>query len=82
VQNVDRSPADAAIATAILSLTSSLGIDTTAEGVEREGQLEWLRQRGCQEGQGFLVSRALSPAEFTRRYVVPRQEPGAGISTL
>jgi diguanylate cyclase len=78
IQNVDRSPADAAIATAILSLTSSLGLDTTAEGVERTEQLEWLRRNGCQEGQGFLVSRPLSPAEFTRRYVVTRQSGGHG----
>jgi diguanylate cyclase (GGDEF)-like protein len=73
VQNVDRSASDAAIATAILSLTSSLGIAATAEGVEREAQLSWLRERGCQEGQGFLVAGALSPGEFTRRYVEPRR---------
>jgi diguanylate cyclase (GGDEF)-like protein len=77
IQNVDRSPADAAIATAILSLTSSLGLDTTAEGVEREEQLQWLRQHGCQEGQGYLISRPLSPTEFTRRYVAPAQKPAA-----
>lgn len=74
VESVDRSPADAAIATAILSLTTSLGIAATAEGVERKEQLEWLRQHGCQEGQGYLVARPLAAAEFTRRYVAPSQE--------
>ena len=69
VQNVDRSSADAAIASAILSLATSLGVTVTAEGIERDAQLDWLRERGCQEGQGFLLSRPLTPWEFTRRYV-------------
>jgi diguanylate cyclase (GGDEF)-like protein len=71
VQNVDRSPADAAVASAILSLASSLNLGVVAEGIERDGQLEWLRQRGCHEGQGFLLSKPLSPWEFTRRHVSP-----------
>jgi len=71
VHNVDRSPADAAVASAILSLASSLGLAVTAEGIERPEQLEWLRERGCHEGQGFLLSRPLSPWRFTERYVMP-----------
>jgi diguanylate cyclase len=71
VQNVDRSPADAAVASAILSLASSLNLGVVAEGIERPEQLEWLRQRGCHEGQGFLLSKPLSPWEFTRRHVSP-----------
>jgi len=71
VQNVDRSPGDAAIASAILSLASNLGLTVTAEGIERPEQLEWLRERGCHEGQGYLLSRPLSPWDFTQRYVTP-----------
>lgn len=47
IQNVDRSQADAAVASAILSLGKNLNLVVTAEGVERSGQLEWLRSRGC-----------------------------------
>jgi EAL domain-containing protein (putative c-di-GMP-specific phosphodiesterase class I) len=72
VQNVDRSPADAAVASAILSLAASLDLEVTAEGIERAEQLEWLRQRGCHEGQGFLLSRPLAPWDFTQRYVLPQ----------
>ncbi len=57
VTNVDRSPQDAAVASAILSLGRSLGVTVTAEGIERAAQLEWLRARGCDEVQGFLLSR-------------------------
>jgi diguanylate cyclase (GGDEF)-like protein len=69
VNNVDRSASDAAIANAILSLGASLNLIVTAEGVERPGQLEWLRSRGCHEAQGFLLSRPLSAAELERRFL-------------
>jgi diguanylate cyclase len=43
VHNVDRSACDGAIANAILSLGKRLNLIVTAEGIERSGQLEWLR---------------------------------------
>src|SRR4029077_17112261 len=67
VQNVDCSASDAAIANAILSLGVSLNLVVTAEGVERTGQLEWLRARGCNEVQGFLLSKPLSAQELEQR---------------
>jgi diguanylate cyclase len=69
VHNVDRSASDAAVANAILSLGESLGLIVTAEGVERLGQLEWLRRRGCHEVQGFLLSRPLVAAELEERFL-------------
>ncbi|MBL8269626.1 EAL domain-containing protein, partial [Steroidobacter sp.] len=71
VTNVDRSPSDAAVANAILSLAESLKLIVTAEGVERPGQLEWLRSRGCQEVQGFLLSKPLSAADLEARFLAP-----------
>ena len=47
-----------AIVRAILSLGSSLGITITAEGVETEAELACLKSEGCNEGQGFLFSKA------------------------
>jgi diguanylate cyclase (GGDEF)-like protein len=69
VHNVDRSASDGAVANAILSLGKSLSVVVTAEGVERTGQLEWLRARGCEEAQGFLLSRPLSALELERSYL-------------
>lgn len=69
VQNVDHSVADAAIVAAILSLGESLHLTTTAEGIERKTQLEWLRDRGCHEGQGFYLSRPLSSLRLQQRFL-------------
>jgi EAL domain-containing protein (putative c-di-GMP-specific phosphodiesterase class I)/GGDEF domain-containing protein len=75
VREVDRSPGDAAVANAILSLAESLKLVVTAEGVERPEQLEWLRARGCHEVQGFLLSKPLSAADFEARFFPAASEP-------
>jgi diguanylate cyclase len=69
VSSVDRSLEGAAIASAILSLGKNLGVTVTAEGIERTGQLDWLRARGCDEVQGFLLSRPLSAYDLEQRYL-------------
>jgi diguanylate cyclase len=79
VDNLDRSASDAAIANAILSLGESLNVTITAEGIERKGQLEWLRRRGCHEAQGFLLSMPLSARDLEQRFLLP-QTPDAELS--
>jgi diguanylate cyclase (GGDEF)-like protein/PAS domain S-box-containing protein len=53
-----------AIVRAISGLGRSLNITTTAEGVETEDQLDWLRAEGCNEVQGFLFSAARPAREI------------------
>ena len=53
-----------AIITAISSLARSLGIATTAEGVETAEQLDFLRAQGCTQAQGFLFSPARPIADL------------------
>ena len=74
VRNVDTSASDAAIANAILSLAKTLGLVVTAEGIERPSQLEWLRKRGCDEVQGFLLARPLAAAELEAGYLSRRDD--------
>ena len=69
VNNLDRSASDAAVAAAILSLGESLQVAVTAEGVERQSQLEWLKRRGCQEVQGYLLSMPLSAAHLEAKFL-------------
>ena len=49
-----------AIVTAIIQMAHSLKLVTVAEGVESRAQLDALRQLGCRQFQGFLVSRPLA----------------------
>jgi diguanylate cyclase (GGDEF)-like protein/PAS domain S-box-containing protein len=53
-----------AIIQAIINLGSNLGIPTLAEGVATKKQLEWLRQTGCTEMQGYLFSRPVPASEI------------------
>ena len=46
-----------AVCTAIITLAQSLGRIVVAEGVEEAQQLAWLRNRGCDLAQGFLLAR-------------------------
>jgi diguanylate cyclase (GGDEF)-like protein len=46
-----------AVVTAILELAAALGMETVAEGVESPAQREFLIERGCTYGQGFLLGR-------------------------
>jgi EAL domain-containing protein (putative c-di-GMP-specific phosphodiesterase class I) len=48
----------------VMRLGSSLGMITTAEGVETEEQLDLLRAEGCMQVQGFLFSKAVPAAEI------------------
>ncbi|WP_145134661.1 EAL domain-containing protein [Roseomonas gilardii] len=49
-----------AIVEAVLAMSSNLGMEVTAEGVETEEQLRFLQHRACDEVQGFLLGRPMS----------------------
>jgi len=51
------------IVKAIIGLSSSLGLPTTAEGIETTANADTLRALGCTLGQGFLFSRAVPGTE-------------------
>lgn len=55
---------DAAIASTIVSLGKNLALDVVAEGVESMEQRNFLESVGCQAFQGYLISKALEPAQY------------------
>jgi EAL domain-containing protein (putative c-di-GMP-specific phosphodiesterase class I) len=54
---------DRAIAAAIITLSRSMKINVTAEGVESLPQLLFLQENECHDAQGFLLSKALAASE-------------------
>jgi diguanylate cyclase (GGDEF)-like protein/PAS domain S-box-containing protein len=65
---VDRSTtnsADAVVATAIISLAKRLRHRVVAEGVETPAQVAFLRDQGCDEGQGYYFARPARAGQFT-----------------
>lgn len=62
VSNLPGNSESLAVAKAIVSLARSLGLKTTAEGVETQGQMDALVKLGCSEYQGYLLGRPM-PAD-------------------
>jgi diguanylate cyclase (GGDEF)-like protein len=73
VAGIEGNDADRSIVVSLVGLAHSLGMTAVAEGVETTGQLELLREVGCERGQGYLWSPAVPAAEAERLLF----EPGA-----
>jgi diguanylate cyclase (GGDEF)-like protein len=63
VQAMAENPESAAIVRALVGLGSGLGLTVAAEGVQNEQQQTMLLNEGCQQGQGYLFSQAVSADE-------------------
>jgi EAL domain-containing protein (putative c-di-GMP-specific phosphodiesterase class I)/CheY-like chemotaxis protein len=59
VGNMHANSSDRVLVEKTIEIGHELGMTVTAEGVETEAQLEFLRRKGCDRAQGFLFSRAL-----------------------
>jgi diguanylate cyclase (GGDEF)-like protein/PAS domain S-box-containing protein len=63
VRDLDSSPDDRAIARAIISLAHELDVRVIAEGVETVQQRDFLQANGCDEMQGYWLSRPVPPQQ-------------------
>jgi EAL domain-containing protein (putative c-di-GMP-specific phosphodiesterase class I) len=66
-----------AIVRAIVNLGKGLGVIVTAEGIETEAELSFLRAEGCHQGQGFLFSKARPNDEVMRLLEAQRRDSPA-----
>lgn len=66
VQDLPQDKDDATLTQTIINLAKSLDIGLVAEGVETEAQVEFLLDRDCTVGQGYLFSRPIPAHEFTQ----------------
>jgi predicted signal transduction protein with EAL and GGDEF domain len=79
---VEDDPAAASIVEAVVAMGRRLGLRIVAEGVDSTGQAERIRELGCDEIQGFLISQPLDAKELGdfRRYWRSLQEQNSGKS--
>lgn len=68
VMGIGQNAGDEAIIRTVMELAGSLGLEVIAEGVESTEQSDFLAQLGCQQLQGYLHGRAVSPDEFRARW--------------
>jgi EAL domain-containing protein (putative c-di-GMP-specific phosphodiesterase class I) len=64
IATIDGSARSQAITRAIIALCQSLGLEVTAEGVERHEQLAWLLGYPAMHLQGYLLSPPVSEADL------------------
>ncbi|MDQ2697038.1 MAG: EAL domain-containing protein [Pseudomonadota bacterium] len=67
VRHIATDPDDAAIAVTVIAMAHAMKLRVVAEGVETQEQLDFLRAHGCDEVQGFYLSRPLPAGEFAQR---------------
>jgi len=73
IRDAITNPDDATIALSMINLAHSLKLKVVAEGVETEGQLNFLRSHGCDEMQGYYFARPLPVEECTRALIEDRR---------
>ena len=64
IKGIQSETADSPIVTAIVAMAHSLNLRVVMEGVETQCQLQFSRDRGCDEYQGFLFSEPVPSGEF------------------
>jgi len=77
VRNMLTDANDYTIVTTIIAMADSLGLKTTAEGVEQPEQAQALLALHCDSAQGHLYGRPEAPASFAQRWLQPPRGPAS-----
>ena len=65
VTNLPADSDDVAIVGAAIDLAHNLGLQVIAEGVETQDGLDWLAENGCEQAQGYLISKPMPAEQFS-----------------
>jgi diguanylate cyclase (GGDEF)-like protein len=71
INNSNQDKNNTIILEAIIKLSKSLSIKTIAEGIETKAQYNFLKEMGCDKGQGFYMSKPLAESELLSRVLKP-----------
>jgi len=74
VSRMDRDHETHEIVRVIIMLAHTLGLEVVAEGVETRGQLDLLRQLGCERAQGYLFSKPVDHVAIQKLLEINRTE--------
>ncbi|MDB5895549.1 MAG: GGDEF-domain containing protein, partial [Rhodoferax sp.] len=66
VKDLPGTSEDGAIASAIVTLAQNLRLEIVAEGIETAPQANWLKQAGCEFGQGYFFSRPIEAEQLEK----------------
>ncbi len=80
IQAITADGDERAIASAVIAMAENMRLQVTAEGVETDNQLEYLRDNRCEEIQGFYISRPMPP-EDADAFLHARRIGGQGIAS-
>jgi predicted signal transduction protein with EAL and GGDEF domain len=78
IRDLSANPTDRDIVSAIVALGKSLKLTTIAEGVETVDQRTTLAELGCNQFQGFLVSRPVPASELAAFFALAAEKPSCG----
>jgi diguanylate cyclase (GGDEF)-like protein len=81
IRDVADDPDDASIVSAVIAMAHNLRLNVVAEGVETAEQFAFLRERNCDEVQGYLVSRPVPPAQV-REFVLRSDSRRTGLAPV
>jgi EAL domain-containing protein (putative c-di-GMP-specific phosphodiesterase class I) len=74
VKDICSDETDQNIVSTVISMAHTMGIKVVAEGVETRGQFDLLRKSAVDEIQGNLIGKPVAAEEFTRFYLIAKQQ--------
>jgi EAL domain-containing protein (putative c-di-GMP-specific phosphodiesterase class I) len=79
IVDVPTNPDAATITVAVIALAKAMNLEVVAEGVETREQADFLRGKGCEKAQGYLLGRP-APVQMFSEYLRARQRRQANIA--